>query len=241
MASSSQLIIKSYTPFMFWLKVGLITCLSLVVAWLAYSYGSYRSGYDNVDIRSARDRFAKKIDTLEQFNRALREKNATLEQASRVNKSAYSNVDSTIKDLQNEILELKQQVAFYRGIIAPTESTSGLSVAELEFRTIGESGGYHYKLVLTQTRKKVLLVKGTVHIYINGLLNGAEEQLSVSVLTKKKKTQELNLDFKYFQTLEGDVVLPTGFVPSGVIIDLKPTGKGYSRVKKNYDWADIIL
>jgi hypothetical protein len=214
--------------------------LSLVVAWLAYSYGVYRSGYDNVDIRATRDRFAKKIDNLEQFNRALREKNAMLEQSTRVNKAAYNNVDSNIKELQNEILELKQQVSFYQGIVAPSESASGLSIAELEFRSIGESGGYHYKLVLSQTRQKVQLVKGKGHIYINGLLDGAEKQLNVSLLTKTKKERELTLRFKYFQNIEGDVVLPKGFIPSGVLIDLRPSGKGYSRVKKNYDWADII-
>ncbi|MFV2055533.1 MAG: DUF6776 family protein [Thiohalomonadales bacterium] len=237
---ASQLIIKSYTPFRYWLKVGLATASLSIIAWLMYSYGYYRAGFDNSNLHLTRGIIANKLDKMETFNGRLREKNATLEQSKRIDQAAFLDVDGTLQELQDEILELRQEVAFYRGIVAPTESASGLSIGRLEFQPIGSDEGYRYKLVLMQTklhRKKVKTIKGKVTMTVNGILNGDQKQLSLAELTHKKSSS-LKLQFKYFQNIEGDIVFPEGFIPSSVVIELRPKGKGYSRIKKNYNWAD---
>jgi len=208
---------------------------------LMYSYGYYRAGFDNSSLYLTRGIIANKLDKLETFNGRLREKNATLEQSKRIDQAAFLDVDHTLQDLQDEILELKQEVAFYRGVVSPTESKSGLSIGRVQFQPIGNDKGFHFKLVLMQTkiqRKKIRLIKGKAKLSINGILNGDQKTLSLSELTHKK-SKHLKLRFKYFQNIEGDVIFPDGFIPSSVVIELRPSGKGYSRIKKNYDWADI--
>jgi len=47
------------------------------------------------------------------------------------------------------------------------------------------------------------------------------------------------LKFKYFQTIEGDMVLPQGFVPSSVLVDLKPSGSDKNSITKTFNWMEI--
>lgn len=241
MATSSQLIIKSYTPFKYWLKVILVSIGLVCLSWLAFALGYYRSGYDNVDLRQNRDAFVQRIDELERFNTVLREKNVVLEQSKRIDSAAMTNVDTSFKELQTEILELKEEVAFYRAIVSPSDADDGLDIASLEVHPIDANtpGGFRFKLVLTNMKPdKRRIIKGIGQLSVTGLQDGTQSELSLAQLSNQS-VKKLTLRFKHFQTLEGDLVLPSGFTPSSVIIDIKPDANDWSRIKKNFDWADI--
>ena len=152
-----------------------------------------------------------------------------MERASQVDKESYHNISENLRNLQNELLELKQEVAFYRGIVAPSEAASGLHITDLTFDPIGGGGenGFHFKLVLTQVMKNEYVVRGRVRLYIEGLQAGQQKQLSLSEVSGGKLKDDLSMRFKYFQNIEG------------VVVDLIPSGKGRTRIKKNFDWADI--
>jgi hypothetical protein len=137
------------------------------------------------------------------------------------------------------MLELKEEVAFYRGIVSPTETASGLSIADFQVSGIGEGSAYRFKLVMTQMKSNTRLVTGYARVAFEGVQNGAQVEhtlykVSGGVLDK------LKLRFKYFQNIEGEIVLPEDFLPSRVVIDVVPSGKGLTRLKKTFDWPDIV-
>jgi len=239
--AASQLIIKSYTPFKYWSKVVLISIVLLFMAWGTYEVGYYRAGFDNTDLRDQRDILAKRMDEVERFNKVLREKNAVLEQSKRIDKAAMTNVDDTIQGLQKEILELKEEVSFYRGIVSPNEIDNSVKIESMEVHAVGaaDQGAYRFKLVITQPRSNKSEIKGRGDISITGMLDGRQKSLSLADITNKRMKQ-LEIRFKYFQTIEGNIVLPNGFQPTAVIIEVSPKGKGLSDIHKNFDWADII-
>jgi len=239
--AASQLIIKSYTPFKYWSKVVFITIILIVLAWGTYELGYYRAGFDNKDLRDQRNSLAKRMDEVERFNKVLREKNAVLEQSKRIDKAAMTNVDDTIQDLQKEILELKEEVSFYRGIVSPNEVDSSIKIASMEIHPVGdaEKGRFRFKLVLTQPRNKKSIIQGRGSITLTGLLGSKQKTLSLAEVTNARMRQ-LDVRFKYFQNIEGNIVLPKGFEPTAVIIEISPKGKGLSDIHKNFDWADIL-
>jgi hypothetical protein len=169
----------------------------------------------------------------------LREKYTVLERAAQVDKEAYNTINGNLKELQNELLELKQEVAFYRGIVAPSETASGLNIMSLKFDSIGDNNGYRFKLILTQLKTNERVVRGQARIFIDGIMQGKQRQLSLSEVSGGKIKDDLNMRFKYFQNLEGDIVLPEGFAPSSVVVDLHPRGRGLTRIKKSFDWSDV--
>lgn len=236
---SAQLIIKAHSPWKFWLKWLLFLVLVSGVSWLMFSIGLRSAGQVNFTLQQEQSRLQEKLYHLGRENSELREKNAVLERTTQVDKESYSAIGDNLKNLQNELLELKQEVAFYRGIVTPTEAASGLHITDLTFDSLGGGKSFHFKLVLTQVMQNDYIVRGRVRIYIDGLRAGQQTQLTLSAVSSGKLKDELAMEFKYFQNIEGDIVLPEGFVPSGVVVDVIPTVKGGTRIKKNFEWADI--
>lgn len=235
---SSQLIIKSHSPWKFWFKWIAFSGVIGVVAWLSYGYGQLRSGQVNATLEQELTRLQETIYDLGRDNAELRENYALLQRTGQVDKESYIAINDELKNLQTEMLELKQQVAFYRGIVSPTEGASGLNITNLRIDDIGSDNSYRFKLVLTQVNKNDRLVSGKARIVIDGIMAGQQKQLSLTEVSGGK-LNDLKMKFKYFQNIEGDIVLPEGFVPSRVSVDVIPRGKGLTRIKKSYDWSDI--
>jgi len=236
---SAQLIIKTHLPWKFWLKWFFLIGVLGAVGWLMFTVGQKSAGQVNVTLQQEQTRLQEKLYQIGRENSELRENYAVLERAAQVDNESYNAISDDLKNLQNELLELKQEVAFYRGIVAPTEAASGLHITDLTFDPLGGGNGFHFKLVLTQVLKNEYIVRGRVRIFIEGLQAGQQKQLTLSALSGGKLKDDLTMRFKYFQNFEGDIVLPNGFVPSSVVVDLIPTGKGRTRIKKNFEWADI--
>ena len=234
----AQLIIKSHSPWKYWFKwLSLLIALS-AVGWLMYGLGQRNAGQVNETLQVEQIRMQEKLYLLGQDNTELREKYAVLERTTQVDQESYNAINDNLKNLQNELLELKQEVAFYRGIVTPTEAASGLHITDLKFDSIGGENGYRFKLVLTQVMKNDRIIQGRALIYIDGLLGGQQKQFTLSEVSGGK-LNELDMRFKYFQNIEGNIVLPQGFTPSSVHVDLIPSGKGGTRIKKSFDWSDI--
>ena len=207
--------------------------------WGVFLLGQQAAGLDNGSLRAERDQLLAQLDETEISNRQLSQRVAVLERAEQIDRQAYGEVERSLRQVQDEILELKEEVAFYRGIVSPSETASGLNVTRFSLFGMGEAGVYRFKLVLTQLRTNNRLVKGHARIVIDGVLHGKQTRLSLKEVSGGT-LDRLKLRFKYFQNIEGDIVLPEDFLPSRVIIEVEPVGKGWKHFKKSFDWSDII-
>ena len=235
---ASQLIIKSPQPGKKALLISILTVAVLGAAYSSYYYGHSTAGFDYQQLKLTYEKVQQQLFETDQEVAELRESNAVLKKSADIDKKAYSDVDATLKNLQAEILELKEQVAFYRGIVSPTQNAAGLNITSFRLNKLADDSSFHFKLVLTQVKQNNRMIRGKANIMINGLLNGESKKLDIAQLMGKSK-RDLNLRFKYFQTIEGDVVLPEGFVPSQVLVDLKPVGRGQSEISQTYNWMDV--
>lgn len=236
---SPKLIIKSHHPWRHRAKLMALFLVLLLVAWGVFEYGFLRAGYDNSSLHEERAVLSEQLDQEQQLTQGLRAQVAILERAAQVDKQAYGSVEVSQKQAQDEMLELKEEVAFYRGIVAPMETASGLSIPSFQVTEIGEAGIYRFKLVFTQMKSNQRLVKGYAKVVFEGVKNGVQVQLSLKEVSGGA-LGKIKLRFKYFQNNEGEIVLPKGFLPSRVRVELVPTGKGMIRLKKTFDWSDII-
>jgi len=235
---ATQLIIKSPQPGRKALLISILTVAVAGAAYGSYYYGHSSAGFDYQQLKMTHEKVQQQLYKADQENEELREATALLKKSADIDKKAYSDVDTTLKSLQAEILELKEQVAFYRGIVSPTQNAAGLNITSFKLNKLGGESAYHFKLVLTQVKQNNRTIRGKANIMINGLLNGESKKLDVADLLGKSK-RDLDLRFKYFQTIEGDVVLPEGFVPSQVLVDLRPVGQGQSAISHTYNWMDV--
>lgn len=237
---SSKLIIKSHHPWRHRGKIAAVVLGLVALIWGVFEFGHSRAGFDYGALLQERGLLREQVAGLKQDNRQLSERIAILERAAQVDKQAYGEVERSLKQAQDEMLELKEEVAFYRGIVSPSETSSGLNIADFRVTGIGEERVYRFKLVLTQVKTNNRLVKGYARVAFEGVRDGAQVELSLKEVSGGT-LDRLKLRFKYFQNNEGEFVLPPGFLPSRVQVEVVPSGnKNLSRLKKTFDWSDIV-
>lgn len=235
---SSKLIIKSHHPRRHRAKQLALLLALVFISWAVFEYGFSRAGFDNSDLHEERLLLREQLDQERQRTQELSARLAVLERAAQIDKQAYSAVELSQKEAQDEMLELKEEVAFYRGIVAPTETASGLNIPSFKVTGIGEAGVYRFKLVFTQQKSNLGMVTGYAEVVFEGVKEGTQVQLGLKEVSGGA-LDKLKLRFKYFQNNEGEIVLPEGFLPSRVLVELVPSGKGATRLKKTFDWSDI--
>ncbi len=225
-----------------WWRFGLAALLvaSLVSAWGIFEYGRYRAGYDRVAFKEVRQKLEQSNAAFEAELRKLRKEKLDLEHTMRIESQAYSQVRKDLMGLQDELLELKEELAFYRGIISPSDVNRGLQIQRFTLTKSGGERSWHYKLVLTRVLKNRGTARGTAEILVEGVSaeSGVNKQLTLSGISVPR-VQQLRYNFKYFQNIEGEIELPAGFTPSRAILILKPGGKGNkTQLKKVFDWPE---
>lgn len=234
---SPQLIVHEHDP----LKRGVLL-VALVVAiiaggFLIYDYGRSRADFDFASLENEREVMHEQLEKLTNDIDSLQQKLAASKRGSEIKQQAYSEVDNSLRDLQAEILELKEEVAFYRSIVAPRESSRGLRIQRFKITPAAQDRTYRYKLVLTQVIKNSRITRGNIQMLIEGVQDGKQRSIKLSDASIGKE-KKLSFKFKYFQSFEGDLIIPKGFVPSRV--NIKVTSNRVT-LDKTFGWTDTGL
>ncbi len=231
---SGRLVVKTHSPLRTRLTLLGLAIAIIGTAAVLYYLGELNAGFDQVAAADERKRLQGTIAAVEKEKANLRDKVALLERSNQVDKEAYSEVDSNLKALQEEILELREEVTFYRGIVSPVESSAGLRIERFRVDKQGEDSLFHYNLVLTQVLKNDRTVAGDVDITIEGLQEGQPKTMAL----EKISTQRSNLKFRfrYFQKFEGDIRLPEGFSPRSVVVEVSPYRK--KNITRSFMWPE---
>jgi hypothetical protein len=213
----------------------LLLLAAVLSAWGLYEFGRYRGGYDLLETQAQQDDYEAQLAALGREATQMREQKAIIERSQQIEREAYKQLEGTVTGLQDEILELKEELAFYRGIVSPTDASQGLGIQSFELSRRGTGTAIHYKLVLTQVLNNNTVASGNVAVSIEGEQGGKIQQYELSQLSEEDG--ELRFRFKYFQILEGDLHLPDGFTPSKVNITVKPRTRSHKRLSQSFDWT----
>ena len=106
-----------------------------------------------------------------------------------------------------------------------------------ELRLQPETGpAWHFTATLTQNVNRGAVNRGTLTLSVEGTRSGRMERLSWSDLRQQPGAPGLDYSFKYFQQLEGDLLLPPGLQPIRVIARLQP--EGGSALEQSFTWIE---
>jgi hypothetical protein len=97
---------------------------------------------------------------------------------------------------------------------------------------------WHFVATLTQNVNRGAVNSGRVTLSVEGTRNDRLERLSWSALRKQNNAPGQPYSFKYFQQVEGEVMLPQGFKPLRVTVRLVP--QGGSAVEQSFPWPDAV-
>ncbi|HEX4299467.1 MAG TPA: DUF6776 family protein [Gammaproteobacteria bacterium] len=228
----TRMVVKHHRPHRAWVTAAIATAAALAAVWIAFMYGEYRAGFDRQAAVALKDALA---DAQERAD-ALNDQITALERQRTVDQDARQQVQSSLQELQSKQGDLQEEVAFYKGIVSPGAGEEGLRVQSLRFASDGAPRLYHYRLVLTQVRTRELKISGSVFMKVYGTQDGKPVTLDARDLSPNGKGPA-GFAFQYFQSLEGDMLLPQGFTPGRVEVTAQESG--HQAVQQNFDWQGL--
>ena len=162
----------------------------------------------------------------------LRQNVATLRRSDQISRSANTELQAALAEREEEVSGLRADVAFYERLVGATGQRRGLTVHEAFF-TPEEGGTWRYTVTLTQNLNRGAISKGEARVSVEGVSEGRLSSLRWEDLLQKPGAPGQPFSFRYFQQLEGSVVLPEGFTPQRVRVQLRSAG---STVDQAFPW-----
>ncbi|MES9913165.1 MAG: DUF6776 family protein [Candidatus Sedimenticola sp. 4PFRAG1] len=217
--------------------IGLIVVLALIagVAWYSFDYGRNNAGGYELALLEENSHQREYIKELEAERTGLRERAAAFERSSQIDREAIKLVRGELKAFQDERMKLEQELAFLRGIVSSGVKKEGLFIQGFSLEPAGNGRKFRYRFTISQALKSAGTAQGWIHLGLDGMESGEVKQLSFKEITDGN-VEKLKMRFNHFQDVDGEITLPNGFEPRNVIVEIKPTTKKLSPVKKQFVW-----
>ncbi len=188
------------------------------------------AGFDRSFTLNRNRELQDEIKRLKSENQELREGLARAQRDVQMGQTTYQELDRSLKASAEEIVKLREELSFYRNIISPANKVAGLQIQSLNIEPTATENRYRYKLVLIQALKHDRLVYGKVRFEVRGTQQGKDALLNFPEAVDKP----INVNFKYFQDIEGVLQLPSNFKPVEVKISvMRPNDEA---VEQTYSW-----
>jgi hypothetical protein len=213
--------------------VGLIA----VSAYLIFEYGRISAGYDIVEAGNIEQAYEDRIMQLGNNIIELKQEVAILETNREVDRESYKEVELNLVTLQAKIQEQRDAIAFYRGIVSPSDGNSGLRVQDLKFSRGKAEREFNVRLVLVQAMKHDRKVSGDVNLSIVGDQNGTETTYAFNQLLPEDADRSWTFSFRYFQDFDRALVLPDGFTPERITVEVRSKTRSISSIEESFAWA----
>lgn len=191
--------------------------------WTVFFAGGDGSGTSVAALRTRSDRLSQEVSTLRRSDQISRDANRDLER--------------TLAERDEEIASLRADIAFYERFVGATGQRRGLSVHDLEMRR-QDGDAWHFVATLTQNVNRGAVNSGRLTLSIEGTRRDRMERLAWTTLRKQPNAPGAEYSFKYFQQLEGEILLPADFKPLRVTVRLVP--QGGAAVEQSFPWPETL-
>ena len=214
-----------------------IAVMVVVFGYLVFEFGRIQANYNIVDAAKERQTYENRITDLEEHIIALKEEVALLETHRDIDREAYRDVETSLTTLQAKIQEQTDAIAFYRGIVSPADGTAGLRVQDLKLTRGQTERTYNVRLVLVQSLQHDRKVSGDVALSIDGDEGGSAISYSYTQLLPEESSASWPFSFRYFQDFDREIILPDGFTPEKITIEVRSRTRSIASIEESYSWA----
>jgi cell division protein FtsL len=228
--------VRQYKPWKIWLTLVLVTLL----LWLFFILGQIYQSYELLHLKLERETLVSQIDELESRNHNLVKKNAQLSSISRIESSANVLANKALIKLQQELLEQKEELVFYQGIVSPKDVALGINLQTLEVKPKGSRGLFSYKMVLTKRGEGNKKVTGTAQILIRGEDKDGTREFLLSEIELDKSVGDIKFSFRYFQVFEGEFSFIEDFEPYELEVSVVSSTKKIKSFTESISWARVL-
>lgn len=217
----------------------ILLTFTVIAAVAGYATGLAQGGFRFSSAEATNEVLAQDVDTLREQFRKARQNLINLERGRAIDERAMREARNTIAGLETRISELEADLTFYRNIMAPSETNKGLQVDSFALMPARGDSTYRFKMVLTQIGNNNSFIGGQVAVNVIGMLSGEKEIIALRDLSEEIEDLGIRFRFRYFQDVEGVLVLPDGFEPLEIQVVAQAQGSNASKAERTFDWTKL--
>lgn len=208
------------------LALGLLVGLALLLG----LWGAWRSFAPTP--ANARERLHQQARRIEQ----LEQRNALLARNDQISRQANARLQDALAERDEEIAGLRADIAFYARLAGPAgQQRRGLSVHALTLRPQRDPQLWHFVATLTQSLARDTVSRGRLQLTLEATDGGRMRRLDWATLRQQADAPGIAYAFRYFQQVEGDIVLPRGVRPVRVTVRLLPASG--APLEQSFTWS----
>ncbi|MEZ5463461.1 DUF6776 family protein [Dokdonella sp.] len=165
---------------------------------------------------------------------ALKMRIAVLERSEQVARAALVDLQQTLREREEEIAGVRADLAFYGRLVGGAKR-EGLAVHALRLTPVADSRAWNFSATLTQNFKRGAETTGRLTLSVTGIADGKIETVEWKDLSQESESAGIGYAFKYFQQVNGIIMLPEGFEPNTVRVSVDGGG---GRGVQEFSWED---
>lgn len=218
-----------------WKTIAILLIASLFLAgafWLGQTSGTFEQQKLIAEIEEQQSQ----LQTALAFQAELHQRYETARLGAEIDRGALEQVRVEVTRLKQEISELQEENVFYRNLMSPEERQTGLAFGPIDIIGIDRPGAYRFKVVMQQLATQHNLLNGKLIVNIVGRRAGQPEVLALHTVSDSVDEAEIDLRFKYFQNVEGELILPQGFEPERLELQARASKPSPATIEKRVAW-----
>lgn len=232
----TRLVVVPYRPYArLCIILGTVAAV-LLTGVVSYLVGKSQGMVQGTEIIAERDalrvELAAKVAEAEDLSQQV----ANLRLAGEVDRASNEGVRNQVIELKEKIASLEQDITFYRNLMAPNENQRGLTIGSVDVISTGVPRRYNFKVVMQQFAVNHQVINGSLRVTIVGYDGETVRRMPLKDLSEQIDQEDIKLRFRYFQNIEGQLVLPEGFEPERIELVAKSTGQNGTTVEKKFGW-----
>ena len=215
-------VVKREHPIYSPLRRGLFGLLALVTLISAFGAGRYYTLNQSVPLRTVEDELRRQV--------------VGLETQLALESDTVANLHMELAQLRTQFDELERELVFYRDVMAPEQASEPIVFAPPRFDAGALPGQWRYTLVVQQGKPNKSRYQGDLLVTFWGTAAGLPGSYTLTELDAERAQGPVILDFRYFQRIEGSVLLPPGFLPERVELQASISRPKAATVSREYPW-----
>jgi hypothetical protein len=204
--------------------VGTLVIAGLVLGHWVFQTGLHFAGFEKGRTQEELTQLRIQAHQLEQENTNYKTEKLRIAQQIEIDQSTLKDLAKSLQSVQEENTTLREDNAFFRNLLSPDQGPGPISIYYFKIeRNPILAGEYRYRLLLLKADKREQEFVGSVQFLVTGEQTGSKASY-IFPDAKSGKSQAININFKYYQRLEGAFQVPAGFTPKNVQIRVFKAG-----------------
>lgn len=241
--SKPEYIVVRYQPGRRWWHLAVLLLCTVVAAAGGYvlgqAQGQAQGDFRVSSIQNSRNSQLEAVQSLKSRLTETQQEVVNFERGRSIDAEALNQARRSIVELETIIMSLQADLTFYKNIMAPSDVSRGLQVDQLTVRSSPNEEHFLFKLVLTQVGDNKNFIAGVVVVNIIGQRGDEKEIIALRDLSPDVEDLGVKFRFRYFQDIEGRVLLPEGFEPIEVQVVAQSQGHKPTQSEKTFEWRKV--